>query len=273
MTSGVKLQVLICTYGSDGISRVAECQHPHIEGIEYLVAWQTPDGELPLPPELMRDDIRIVRSHTRGLSINRNIALQAATAPLLLISDDDVTYLEGTLLRLISEFECRPNTDFITFMYDGGPWQRSYPDHEFTFDRIPKGYFVTSFELAFRRERVAGLRFNRWFGIGAPYFPCGEEDVFVADMLSRGLKGTFLPLTLATHRHATTTQRIGTDRAALAATGAVALHVNPLTWPARLMVRALRGDANGVSALRYLSATFYGAYYALRHRVFTLQGG
>lgn len=268
MKSEVRLQVLICTYGVDGIRRVAECRHEAVDGVEYIVAWQMPDDDVMLPEELQRPDFKIVRTATKGLSRNRNIALDAATAPLLLISDDDVTYPEGALARLIDEFDRRPEADFITFMYDGGGWQRDYPDHEFDFNHVPKGYYVTSFELALRRERISGMRFNEWFGIGAPYFPCGEEDIFIYDITHKGLRGVFLPITLASHRHSTTTDRIGATPPALAAGGAVTMRLSPLTWPARLIWRALRGATNGASPMRFLTSSFYGAYYALRHRVF-----
>ena len=31
------LQVMICTYGQEGLKRVAASSHPKVEGVEYLV--------------------------------------------------------------------------------------------------------------------------------------------------------------------------------------------------------------------------------------------
>ncbi len=52
MNSEVRLQVLICTYGEAGIKRVIGCDHQPCEGVEYLVSWQQPDTDLPVPREL-----------------------------------------------------------------------------------------------------------------------------------------------------------------------------------------------------------------------------
>lgn len=45
----IKLQVLICTLGEAGIQRVAKGEHPHVPGVEYLVSWQLPDGDVAIP--------------------------------------------------------------------------------------------------------------------------------------------------------------------------------------------------------------------------------
>ena len=37
------LQVLIVAYGREGIDSVASLAHPEVEGVEYLVSWQTAD--------------------------------------------------------------------------------------------------------------------------------------------------------------------------------------------------------------------------------------
>ena len=77
----IKLQVLICTLGEAGIQRVAKGEHPHVPGVEYLVSWQLPDGDVAIPDELSRPDFKIIKNTTRGLSRNRNLSIAAATAP------------------------------------------------------------------------------------------------------------------------------------------------------------------------------------------------
>ena len=121
-----KLQVLICTYGSDGIERVASASHPKIEGIEYFVSWQT-DGDKEIPIGLQRTDFHILRSATKGLSVNRNIALSKATAPLLLISDDDVDYTEEGLRSVIDAFHRHKDMDIVTFRYESSSHTKYYP--------------------------------------------------------------------------------------------------------------------------------------------------
>ena len=70
------LEVLICTIGAEGIRRVAASQRPEIPGVLYLVYWQLPDGDLPVPDELRnRHDTIVIKSASRGISVNRNRAL------------------------------------------------------------------------------------------------------------------------------------------------------------------------------------------------------
>ena len=235
----IQLQVMICTMGSDGIRRVALASHPRVEGVEYLVSWQT-DGNDCVPKELERPDFRITTSHTRGLSVNRNIALSKATAPLLLISDDDVKYTEEGLRSVIDAFLHYPDKDIITFRYISTSHSKFYPSHSCNLSTPKKGYFVTSFEIAFRRRRVQGkIWFNENFGIGAP-FPSGEEDLFLRDCLDAGLKGMFLPITIVRHDRSTTSDRNLMLPSRPQTKGAVFTRLHPSDWPLRMIIHALR---------------------------------
>lgn len=236
----VDLQVLICTYGEEGIRRVARGSHPALEGVEYLVSWQASDG-VDVPQVLAsRSDFRICRSDTVGLSKNRNNAFSESSAPLLLISDDDVDYREEWLRNVVAEFASRPEADIIAFRYESEMARKDYPRYEASLSRPPKGYFVTSFELAVRRQSVVGrISFNENFGIGA-VFPAGEEDVFVKDCLDAGLDGIYLPVTIVRHEGTTTSERnlMSPDRPRTK--GAVFLRLHPCDWPLRMVAHVLR---------------------------------
>lgn len=233
------LQVLICTYGSDGIERVASAVHPEVEGIEYLVSWQT-DGEYEVPTALERPDFHILRSTTKGLAVNRNIALSKATAPLLLISDDDVDYTEEGLRAVVDAFHRHMSIDIVTFRYTSASHTKHYPSSTFNLGSPEKGYFVTSFEIALRREAVQGkIWFNENFGIGAA-FPSGEEEIFICDCLASGLKGIFEPITIARHDGTTTSDRNLMLASRPQTKGAVFLRLHPRDWPFRLAIHALR---------------------------------
>ncbi len=235
-----ELQVLICTFGEEGIRRVANGIHPALDGVEYLVSWQASDG-VEVPKALAsRSDFIISRTDTTGLSKNRNHAFSVSTAPLLLISDDDVDYRPEWLRTILTEFASHPEADIIAFRYESEIAGKHYPAREASLSSPPKGYFVTSFELALRRQSAVGkIVFNENFGIGA-FFPSGEEDVFVKDCLDAGLRGIYLPLTIARHAGSTTSGRnmMSPDRPRTK--GAVFLRLHPRDWPLRMAVHALR---------------------------------
>lgn len=236
------LQVMICTYGREGLQRVAKAAHPRMDGVEYLVSWQIRPEEATdsAPKALERPDFRIFSSLTKGLSVNRNIALSRASAPILLISDDDVDYTEDGLQTVIDEFARHKDTDIFTFRYVSASHSKDYPLHKCDLASPEKGYFVTSFEIAFRRHSVQGkVWFNENFGIGAP-FPSGEEDVFLRDCLDSGLKGIFIPKTIARHDGTTTSERNLMLPSRPQTKGAVFLRLHPRQWPLRMIAHAIR---------------------------------
>ncbi len=243
-----KLQVLICTLGQDGIERVASCNHPKVEGVEYLVSWQLTDGPRKIPEALKRPDFKIITNTTRGLSRNRNIALIASTAPIALIADDDVKYTAENLRMLMKAFETHPEADVLlcrALRGDGLPF-KPHPDRAVTLDQQPKGYYVISFEMAFRTASVkkAGTLFNELFGIGAP-LPMGEESIWLTDMVNAGLKVLLLPLDICVHPGLTTSERKGKDPLHIGAKGAAVMHMHPFSWPMR-MIAIGRRESEGI---------------------------
>lgn len=250
----IKLQVLICTLGEAGIQRVAKGEHPYVPGVEYLVSWQLPDGDVAIPNELLRPDFKITKNTSRGLSRNRNLSIAAATAPYCLISDDDLDYFADNIAKIIDIFDKNPKLDIATFKYSGAD-TKQYPDHSFNLSKPPKGYYVTSFEIGFRQESIlrSGIRFNEKFGIGAK-FPAGEEDLWIHDLLKKKLKGYFFPITIAHHPGETTGTRRATDPDIIRTKGAVFAHTHPLTWPLRMLTHAIRNhkSKSKISTLKYV---------------------
>lgn len=236
------LQVMICTYGNEGLERVAAASHPSVEGVEYLVSYQKDpeEHEHDLPKALDRPDFRVLTTLSKGLSVNRNIALFHTSAPLLLISDDDTDYTESGLRAVINAFSEHPEADIIAFRYASTSFKKYYPQKSVSIDSRPKGYYISSIEIAFRRKSVQGkIWFNENFGIGAA-FPSGEEDIFLQDCIDAGLKGIYLPVTIARHDGSTTSGRNLMLASRPQTKGAVFLRLYPHQWPLRMLVHALR---------------------------------
>lgn len=236
---GTLLQVLICTF-ADGIRRVAARSHPQIEGVEYIVSWQASDG-IKIPDVLHRDDFKIFRTSSVGLASNRNNALSLASAPLLLISDDDVDYSASNLLTVIDDFSIHDDADIIVFRFNSKSSHKNYPEFKVSLTNPPKGYYTNSIEIAFRRLPIAERKiwFNENFGIGTP-FGSGEEDIFIKDALDKGLTGIYLPHTICTHDSPTTTSRNLMSTSRPMAKGAVIFRRHPISWPLRMLAEAWR---------------------------------
>lgn len=242
---GIKLQVLICTYGVEGINRVATTRHPLLEGVQYVVSWQLPGSDCDIPDELKRDDFIIVKNGTKGLSRNRNIAVEAASAPVCLIADDDLDYFDDGLRYVMEVFDRNPDMDIATFQYEGADC-KYYPAHEADLRNPPKNYYVSSVEIAFRLDPVkkSGVRFDERFGVGSK-FVAGEEDLWLHGLLDRGLKGRYYPVKIAVHKGETTGVRLGATREYIESKGAVFRYIYPVTWPFRMIMHAMRSRKTG----------------------------
>ncbi len=317
-----QLQILVCTYGLQGLERLARTQRPAIQGVSYLVSCQLPQAsppeskntpgkiqatttesktsitsrllsDLPANKEsnrktilseasptlqsfLQRPDVEYHFLHNQGLSKNRNHALRLASAPLALLSDDDLDYTEESLLQIIQAFHNHPKADVITFKCRIGnsespkDGEKTYPEQGFNHRKPPKGYYVSSWEIAFRTEKVKGLfTFNEHFGIGAEHFPSGEEELFLKDLLNAGLHCIFLPLYIAVHPTLSTGTRNLADPRFLQTKGAVFCHIHPKTWWLRLLKESIsQAHKKNVQPGTFLSNTFKGAFKARRLKVF-----
>lgn len=256
-----RLDVMIATMGMAGLERTSRMRLPQMEGVRYLVSCQIPEGDFPeVPQSLHRDDVRVRFDRSRGVARNRNLLLDMWEAPLGMIADDDLDYEKEWLRGVIDTFDADPELGLASFMHiiDDGSTEKPYPPYAFDLRHPAKGYFPTAPEFALRREAVmkSGVRFNERFGVGAPHYISGEEDLFVNDLLRRGLKGWFFPRRICIHHGATTGIRLVDHPGVLRSQGAVLHRIHPFTALPRLLLvarRAAKASGSGMwRCLRHL---------------------
>lgn len=261
-----RLDVLICSYGADGLRRIADGAHPAVEGVRYIVSWQIPadseDVSPDIPKELERSDFEIHKIDSKGLSKNRNHALTKGTAPVCLIADDDVDYFEDGLIALMDVFDRHPEIGVASFMYEGND-DKCYPDKPVNLDKRPRGFYTSSIEMAFRRETVekTGVKFDENFGLGAR-FGSGEEDLWLHSLLKNGVNGRFFPILIARHEGLSTGRREANNPEYVKTKGAVLRKIHPATWPLRMLTHAWRNHRSAASSIpthRYIFNWLSGA--------------
>lgn len=211
------LDVLIATHGVDGLKRVEEMELPEVEGVNYIVTWQTSTPGY-IPPGLQRRDITVHMISSTGSSNNHNAGIELAQAPYCLIADNDLRYSPQGLHAVIESLDAHPETDIATFRHSGEPIHYPADETDFT-ERMPRGYSVTNFEIAFRKESIGNIRFDTNFGIGAP-LACCEDPVFILDCRRAGLRCRFFPITIVEHKGLSTGLRPIRDPAVAMAEGA-----------------------------------------------------
>lgn len=162
------------------------------------------------PDKLLKSDfenVEVVNSFERGLSNSRNLALQNASKELVILTDDDLVFQPGFEDCVLKAFNSNPNHDGFRFQYLNGKgnlakkYPKQFEDELSTFEILN----ASSVELVFKRKSIlqSKVQFDTNFGIGAK-FTMGEEAIFVADIIKKGLKVGFVPEVLVAHSHPST---------------------------------------------------------------------
>lgn len=150
--------------------------------------------------DLVRNSYRIkwINSNKLGLSKSRNLAIKNSSKDICLLADDDLEYLDNYRETILDQFKLYPEADIITFQVEGinGKFKDYYrKTRELNYLSSMK---VSSVEIAFRRKSIQenNIQFNELFGAGARYY-AGEESIFLADCLRKGLKIRYVPIKIA----------------------------------------------------------------------------
>jgi len=133
---------------------------------------------------------KMITTSTRGVGINRNLALTFANAEICLFADDDVKYVDNLENIILQEFDSHPDADVFIFHLDTDDNERQQIKYTKTryhgrFERMPWG----GFRIAVRLDsiRKANLWFTTLFG-GGCIFPSGEDSMWLIDAKRKGLK-------------------------------------------------------------------------------------
>ena len=218
------LEVLICTF-NERVKNVGQVFLPQRADVSYLVAYQYDRDELAgLAHEVVekRSDVRVVCTRGRGLSANRNRALQEARGDLLLIADDDVRYEPLFFDRILLRFATEQAPDIACYQAEcpDGRLLKPYAYHSFDYREQPRGTYFSSVEIVMKRsERLP--RFDERFGLGSDFLEGCEEEVFLFEAAQRGLTIRYYPEVIVVTDPATTGSRLLTSKALQRTKGAV----------------------------------------------------
>lgn len=139
----------------------------------------------------VREDLTMITTTTRGVGLNRNIALLAADAEILLFSDDDVVYYDDMPQAVCDAFRENPKADVLIFGMDitrnGKVTERRHLSNKRL--HVWNSMRFGTCRIAIRRSRAVQylLTFNQNFGGGCP-FSSGEDSLFLKACFDAGLK-------------------------------------------------------------------------------------
>ncbi len=141
----------------------------------------------------------MISSATRGVGINRNMAITLSDADILLFADDDIEYYDGELAGIKEAFEKLPQADVILFGMDMTKGGEVYERRRDTLKRrrIWNSMRYGTYRIAIRRSSLR--RHNLWFSPlfgGGCIYGSGEDTLFLRECFRAGLKVYSYPYTL-----------------------------------------------------------------------------
>ncbi len=181
-----KLQILVATMHQNDLS-LAKKMNIRCPAV---IANQA-DREEIVDCETEFGNIKMITTATRGVGLNRNIALMAADAEVLMFADDDVVYNDDMPKNVISAFGALPEADVIVFGMDivknGKVAEKRHLSRRRL--RIWNAMRFGTYTIAVRRSAIINknITFNQCFGGGCP-FSTGEDSLFLKTCFDSGLK-------------------------------------------------------------------------------------
>lgn len=175
---------------------------------------------------------KMITTATRGVGINRNLALIYASADICLLADDDVRYADDMEERVLAEFAAHPDADVMIFHLESDDpchIPRKYPKtrkHR-CLERRPWGGVRIAFRLL--SVRKANLWFTPLFG-GGCLFPSGEDSRWIFDAKRAGLTFYVSKETIGTVSYAKSSWFTGYDENFYFGKGVYYSAVHPKTF-------------------------------------------
>lgn len=235
----MKLQVLVATMRQTDLALV---QQMNLR-CDAVIANQADRDEV-VEETTPHGQVTMVTTPTRGVGLNRNIALAHADGDILLMADDDVVYREDMPEQVLAAFAENPQADVLIFgmemVKDGVVFETRTQPHRRL--HVWNAMKFGTYRVAIRREawQKAGIHFHESFGGGCP-FSAGEDSLFIKACFDKGLRVYAHPYVLGRCCKDSSSWFVGYNEKYFYDKGVLVRHLFPRT--------------------AYLMALYFGAYF------------
>lgn len=182
----MKLQVLVATMNQKDFA-LADRMNIHCDAI---IANQA-DCEKIENKATEFGNLKMITTSTRGVGLNRNIALLASEADILLLADDDMVYNDDMPQAVTEAFDKNADADVIIFGADivkNGVVAEKRVDRDRRL-HVWNAMRYGTYRIAVKRKAILenNITFNQCFGGGCA-FSAGEDSLFLKSCFDSGLK-------------------------------------------------------------------------------------
>lgn len=153
--------------------------------------------------------IEMFSTKQRGLTKSRNMAIEKSHADICMLCDDDETFKNDYVEKILDAYNKLPQADVIIFkMADRVP---SFKDKVMEI-KFPMTMKVSSWQISFKRQSLinANVRFDELLGAGTNN-GAEEELKFLVDCQKNGLKIYYVPSEIASVKQSSSTWFHGFD--------------------------------------------------------------
>lgn len=178
--------------------------------------------------------VKMITTATRGVGLNRNIALLASDAEIVLFADDDVTYRDDMPQAVTAAFRENPDADLLVFGMDMVKDGKVFEQRHLKKGRLHvyNSMRFGTYRIAVRRKALLrhNISFHQCFGGGCP-FSAGEDSLFLKDCFDRGLRVCAHPYVLGQCRKDSSSWFVGYNEKYFYDKGVLVRHLFPkLYW-------------------------------------------
>lgn len=153
---------------------------------------------------------QMITTATRGVGVNRNIALMNAEADICMIADDDMRYIDNYAEIVKKAFEKIANADAIVFNIENanGVAERIKRRKNGKIKKVRLynclNYGAARIALRNKSIKRENIYFSRLFG-GGTIYSCGEDSIFIWNLIKSGLNVYTYPVKIAEVKQDTST--------------------------------------------------------------------
>lgn len=149
-----------------------------------------------------------------GVAKSRNRVIELSETDYLVFADDDIEFVDAGLREAIDYLDNNPQVALVLAQAasPSGGLRKPYRSKQERLTKLNSARAAT-YEMIIRVSTIKdlGIRFDESFGAGVENY-LGDEYIFIADLISAGGKGVFLPITIATHPEVSSGSGWGTER-------------------------------------------------------------
>lgn len=234
----MKVDVLVSTMNQETNYELQNEMNLHDN---YVIINQITKPSINIPQDISDLTKKFISYKGKGLSKSRNKAIENSFADICALADDDMYYEKDYEEKIIEAYQKYKKADIIAFIVeyeDKSKEKKVQKEGKIGFLRSMK---ISSVQITFKRLSICNkdISFNENFGAGEKYY-FGEENIFLADCLRKGLKIYYVPVKIATLRISESTWFKGHTEENYNISGAVFYEMSKLLYPLLIMQFVIR---------------------------------